>query len=454
MPDRGRPPQYLNVLSLLGASLATVSGVVFLVFFIRDISGVHANPYFGLITFLLLPGLLVVGLFLIPVGIIHTRRRNRAAPGRGAWPTIDLRSAPVRRIAAVIAGMTVVNFSLVATATYQSLEFVDSETFCTGVCHTPMEPQAVAHRRSVHASISCSSCHVGEGPPGFLRAKLGGVRRLAAIVTGDFARPIPSPVKDLPEAAATCQTCHNREKYFGELVRPVRSYTDDEFTTEQVTTLVMQAGGGGWEAGGPHGIHWHASPQTRVEFIATDDRRDTIPWVKVTDAAGVREYFTEGVTPEALAAGERHVMDCADCHNRQGHPLAVSLDRAVDEALARGLIPRTLPFVRREVLAALEEVDGDGPTVERRIADRLSAVYATRPAGGPGAGSQIARAIAAAQRIYAANVFPRMNVGWGTYPTNLGHVDSPGCFRCHDDLHRSTSGETISQDCELCHRMP
>ena len=46
-----------------------------------------------------------------------------------------------------------------------------------------------------------------------------------------------------------------------------------------------------------------------------------------------------------------------------------------------------------------------------------------------------------------------MNVTFGTYPTNIGHVDFPGCFRCHDDNHKSASGAKLSQDCESCHKI-
>jgi hypothetical protein len=444
-----------NPLSLAGVVLATAGAVVFLVSLFLNLTGSHANPYFGLVTYLMLPAIFVAGLLVIPLGIV--RERRRAARGRraaGEWPLIDLRQAPTRYVLTGLAVLTIVNIGIVATATYESLEFVDSRTFCTGVCHTPMEPQAVAHARSVHASISCASCHVGEGPPGFVRAKLGGVRRLAAITTGSYSRPIPSPVSDLPPAAATCLHCHNREKYFGDLIRELRSYSDDEATTEQITRLTLQAGGGGWDAGGPHGIHWHASPQTRVEYVATDAPRETIPWVRVTDPKGtVTEYVVDGVSPETVERGERRTMDCTDCHNRQGHLIATTLERAVDDALARGLIPRALPFARREVLAALQEIDGDRGAVERRIADRLSASYPP-PSGTDGNnGALVAQTIAAAQRIYAGNVFSKMNVKWGTYPSNLGHTDSSGCFRCHDDLHKTRSGAVIRQDCEMCHKL-
>jgi hypothetical protein len=48
-------------------------------------------------------------------------------------------------------------------------------------------------------------------------------------------------------------------------------------------------------------------------------------------------------------------------------------------------------------------------------------------------------------------VFPQMNVTWGTYPNHIGHMDAPGCFRCHDDLHKTKDGRVIKQDCTLCH---
>jgi len=61
---------------------------------------------------------------------------------------------------------------------------------------------------------------------------------------------------------------------------------------------------------------------------------------------------------------------------------------------------------------------------------------------------------AAAQQvlaIYRRNVFPEMKVAWGTHPNNIGHEDFLGCFRCHDENHKSADGRTITQDCNACH---
>lgn len=435
---------------MFGAALTTVSAVLFLVFFLLDVAGFHTNPYFGIVTFLLLPAGFVLGLLLMPVGYWRARRRLALGKHVAEWPRIDLGQPRVRRILIVVMALTGLNIAIVAMAATKSVEYVDSEQFCTSVCHEPMEPESVAHRRSVHASISCTSCHVAPGAQGFVEAKLGGVRRLKGVLVGDYGRPIPVPVHDLPAPAGTCLNCHSQSRYTGEKIRQIRYYSDDEAVTEQITTLTMKVGGGGSELGGPSGIHWHASADTRIEYVAMDGDRGTIPWVRVTDARGTREYTIEGVTPEQLAGATRRVMDCTDCHNRYGHPIAATVDKAVDDALARGVLPR-LPYIRREALAVLSDTERDHARAEREIADKLTGFYAQQP--GLAADPRVAQAVESTKRIYTGNVFPAMKVKWGTYPSQLGHTDAPGCFRCHDDQHKSSTGKLISQDCETCHRM-
>ena len=65
----------------------------------------------------------------------------------------------------------------------------------------------------------------------------------------------------------------------------------------------------------------------------------------------------------------------------------------------------------------------------------------------------VERAVVGTQQLYRRNIFPTMNVGWGTYPNNIGHMDFPGCFRCHDENHKTKDGKTIGQDCALCHEI-
>ena len=65
----------------------------------------------------------------------------------------------------------------------------------------------------------------------------------------------------------------------------------------------------------------------------------------------------------------------------------------------------------------------------------------------------VEKAVTGAQQVYRRNVFPEMHVQFGTYPNNVGHMDFPGCFRCHDDNHKTKDGKKISQDCDTCHKI-
>ena len=44
-----------------------------------------------------------------------------------------------------------------------------------------------------------------------------------------------------------------------------------------------------------------------------------------------------------------------------------------------------------------------------------------------------------------------MKVRYTAYPRNIGHFEFKGCFRCHDDNHKTKEGKVISKDCNLCH---
>ena len=215
----------------------------------------------------------------------------------------------------------------------------------------------------------------------------------------------------------------------------------------------MHVGGGSERLGIATGIHWHMNIANEIEYIATDDQRQLIPYVRLKDRSGtVREYIADGVTPEQLAKGERRRMDCMDCHNRPAHTMAATAERAVNAAMARAEIPATLPFVHREAVRVLKATyptqDAAADAVGKSMREFYRGTYPELYASGS---QDVEKAVAATERIYRGNVFPEMNVRFGTYPNNIGHIDSPGCFRCHDDNHKAKDGKKISQDCDTCH---
>ena len=442
-------------LSVTGMVLTTISAVVFLVVFLADLFGFHTNPYLGLLFFLVLPSAFLLGLALIPLGAwLERRRRARGRPpAEIRWPHVDLNDPVQRRAAVIVFAMTIANIIIVSLAAYRGVEYMDSPQFCGQVCHTVMKPQFSAHQDSAHSRVACVKCHIGPGATWFARSKVSGLRQVFAVAFHTYSRPIPSPVQNLRPARDTCEQCHWPEKFHGDKIRRVVEYAEDEKNTESVTTLQVHVGGGSERLGIAQGIHWHMNIANEVEYVSSDDTRQVIPWVRVKDRTGaVREFTTDGVTPDQIARSERRRMDCIDCHNRPSHTMAATAERAVNERMADGEIPRTLPFVRREAVKALKASYATQDAADEGITRALREFYRTQASEVFMSRRQdVENAVRATTTIYRRNVFPEMNVQFGTYPNSIGHVDFPGCFRCHDDSHRTKDGRKISQDCETCH---
>ena len=446
------PDTIRNPLSLLGAAITTAMALLFLVLLLLHLGGFLTNPYIGLLVFVAVPALFVLGLLLIPIGGRLSARRRRRHPDADEWPVIDLRQPRQRTIVGAVIALTLVNLVIVSLAAYGGAHYMESTGFCGQVCHTTMEPEFVAHQAWPHARVTCTQCHVGPGAGAALAAKMAGTRQLFQVMTNRVPRPVPPPSELIQTARETCEGCHWPELFRGDHPRVIREFADDEANTESITRLALRIGGGSRALGVGAGIHWHMNLDNQIDFVATGARNDTIPYVRLTDRQGrVREYFAEGTTRAQVGDRPTQRMDCMDCHNRPAHTLFFTPERAVDAAIASGRIPRALPFVRREAVAAVRESYPTRDAALPAIAARLTAFYASR--GGADA-ALVRRAVAGAQDVWSRNVFPAMRVTWGTYPSHIGHVDSPGCSRCHDDSHKAADGKVISQDCELCHTLP
>jgi nitrate/TMAO reductase-like tetraheme cytochrome c subunit len=428
-----------NPWSIAGAWLTTVSAIAFIAYYVADALNLLGSPYSGLGGFVALPALFVFGLLLIPFGIWREgRRRQRGSPA-WRWPAIDLGRSTTRRILFAILALTFVNLAIIAVAGLGAKHYMETEEFCGQVCHVPMRPEFTAHKASPHAHVTCVACHVSPGAGGTLKAKMNGTRQLFLVATGDYERPIPVPARGLPVAAHTCERCHSSERMPTDVTWTKREYADDEANTETATTMIVHTGR----------IHWHARPDVQIEYVASDPKLDTIPYVKLTEPGGrVTEFFAADVTSRPAGAVRR--MDCLDCHTRPAHTFSSSAESAVDRAIAAGDIDRRLRFVRREAVAALKtDYPGETAAVEG-IRKRLTDFYKDADRA---LAPDLARSVSTVERLYRVNVFPEMKVTWGTYLSNLGHTDRAGCFRCHDESHTSKEGRAIRQDCELCHKM-
>ena len=435
-------------LALVGGVITTVTAVVFIALAIAEAIGLFENTYAGLVIFVALPALFILGLLLIPAGMWLQRRRLRRDPSADMdWPTLDFRRPVVRRTTLLIVALTGVNLVILLLAGYGSLHWMESPGFCGQACHTPMRPQFITWQNAPHSSVACTQCHIGEGARALVHYKLGGVRMLVHTISGNIPKPIPG-VAELRPALEICGNCHWPGKGFGDVVRVKREYADDETNTETATILQLFLGGPGAPTPAGRAIHWHADPRVQIEFIHTDGERQTIKFVKYTDAQGrVREYAAEGTTPDELAKGSRRAMDCVDCHNVPAHRVAPAPEQAVDAAIAAGRIDRGLPFVRREGVRLMKASYQTRDDAVRMIDEELRKFYTAR-----GGDAKVTGAVSALQEVYQRNVFPEMKVTFGTYPDNIGHTTSSGCFRCHDGSLVAKDGSSISSECEYCHK--
>jgi hypothetical protein len=456
-----RPILFLgrNPLSLIGATLTTSAALSLVSYWVFEVllgGGAKTYPYAGIVFFLVLPTIFALGLILMPLGAL-LRRRQLKARGKlpSIYPKFDLYDPLLRRAIALVAAATILNFIILSTASYRATQYMDSVSFCGQTCHTVMQPEYTTFLDSPHARVDCVDCHIGPGATWFVRSKLSGLRQVYAVTFHTYHRPIPTPVKFLRPARETCEQCHWPQRFEGDKVLIRTKYSDDEKNTPLTTVLVLKIGGHTWQGGvGIHGRH--LDPRAPIQYVATDEQRQTIPQVTALGEAGKPEVFQASdvkVTPEELARGEHRTMDCMDCHNRPTHAFQLP-ERAVDQAMSQGQISPALPFIKKKAVEVLRVEYTDRGAAAQKIPAAIVAFYrASYPNVYAQHHDQVESAAEKVKAIFLRNVFPEMKIAWGTHPDNIGHEDSLGCFRCHDGSHMSADGQTIPNDCSTCHNL-
>jgi len=449
MPDPQKQPVIVLLTShwitMTGVALVTLAGFSWLFALPANIRGNVSNPYIGLLTFIAIPVVFFAGLILIPIGIALGRHKAAAALN----PSVDRRAA-WRRAGIFFAIMTTANLVIGSQLTYRAVEHMETTQFCGQSCHV-MKPEFTAHLRPPHQQVACAACHVSPGATGWLASKMAGTRQLIGVVLNNYPRPIESAIESnrLVSSADTCEQCHARGRVVGPRLRMHSSFQDDEANTRSETVLMLMVGGG--TTGGIHGAHM--GPGVRIRYAASDKKRQTIPWVEYSNGGATETYLADGTTPDAAGALPTFEMQCADCHNRVGHALE-SPEHAVDHALATAQISATLPFVKKTGVELLKADYTSDDDAAQKIPAGLNSFYQQK-FGDVWAkrANDVQRAGQALLAIYRDNVFPDLKVTWGTYANNLGHMDNPGCFRCHDGGHSAADKKTIPQDCGTCHQM-
>src|SRR6185436_1392346 len=91
-PSTKAPTLFRNYISFAGAVIVAASIASIILLFLIELTKAADNPYLGIVTYVILPTFLSMGLFVIVAGMLLERSRRRRWPESdiAAYPRIDL----------------------------------------------------------------------------------------------------------------------------------------------------------------------------------------------------------------------------------------------------------------------------------------------------------------------------------------------------------------------------
>jgi nitrate/TMAO reductase-like tetraheme cytochrome c subunit len=331
-------------------------------------------------------------------------------------------------------------------------DYTNSPPFCGETCHT-MPPEYAAYQLSPHSRVACVECHIGREFVGNqIFRKAGDVRHVIAVTFNTYEYPIRA--KSMRPAPEICEKCHSPEKFSDDSLRVKQHFSTDGQNTPYSIYLILKTGGGSKRVGLGRGIHWHIENQ--VQFLSTDKLDQDIPYIRVTNDDGTIDEYVDiesGFDPSSVSDDNLKTMDCISCHNRITHTIPFP-EQSLDNAMARGAIASDIPDIRRKGVEVLSQEYKNQEEAMAEIAELEKYYETTFPNFYLTGKQQVADAVAELQSIYSNSVFEDQEVNWETHPNNVGHNNSPGCFRCHDGKHLDAENEAIRLECNLCHSIP
>jgi nitrate/TMAO reductase-like tetraheme cytochrome c subunit/mono/diheme cytochrome c family protein len=359
--------------------------------------------------------------------------------------------APLTRRILPYAALGVLTLLFLIAAAY-GWEYTNSPEFCGTACHT-MPPEFNAYLTSPHARVDCVECHIGRG---FIATRItrkaGDMKHIFATMFKTYEFPIEAG--ELRPARETCERCHFPEKFSNDSLVELKRFEPNLDNTPISIFLTLKTGGGSERQGLGRGIHWHI--ENPVYYFATDQAEQNIPYVQVVqDDGSVVEYLSvdANINPENIQQDQLEEMDCITCHNRITH-LVYPPDDTINQLMTRDQISARIPEIRRK---AEEVYHLRYPTRSQAVSgiESLRDYYRIYyPEFFEENELLVDDAIKALQTAYLDSVFPEQKSDWNSHPDNVGHKNSPGCFRCHDGKHLNVEQEAIRLECNLCHSIP
>lgn len=451
------PPSSKNWLTIIGTIIAGINLAIIIVLFIISTLFDLDSTNLGLFIYVILPGFLIMGLLIIPIGMIRERKRQSKMTDKSdaRLPRIDLNDPRHRNAFLIFTISTIIILFLSTLGSFKAFHMTESVEFCGTLCHEVMEPEHTAYLKSPHANVSCVECHVGSGASWYVKSKISGLHQVIAVFTNNFSRPVETPLHDLRPAMETCEKCHWPQKFYARSLWTNKYFLADSLNSEWDITLQMKTGPEFSALGLKEGIHWHINPAVDIEYISENDKRELITYVKYTNKATgeVYTYRNENtpVTDSIIATSENRTMDCIDCHNRPSHNYN-SPTVYFDKAMLTGVVSKQIPFIKKVVMGILTEKFTDKDTALIKIEAGITNFYKTDYSDFYSANKILVdSSIHAIQKGFSQNTFPAMKVSYDKYPEHIGHLETEGCFRCHNDQFKTESGRVIKKDCNLCH---
>ncbi len=451
------PPSSKNWLTIIGSIIAAINLILILLLFIISTIFNKGNTNLGLFIYIILPGFFLFGLVLIPVGMILERKRILKSPtsDTSRLPYIDLNDPSHRNAFVIFTVTTIVVLFLSTLGSFKAYHITESVEFCGTLCHQVMEPEHTAYLNSPHANVACVECHVGSGASWYVKSKLSGLHQVIAVLTNSYPRPIETPLHDLRPARETCERCHWPQKFYARSLWTNKYFLADSTNTEWDIMLLMKTGPEYSGLGLREGIHWHINPDVSIEYISENDKRENITYVRYTNKSTgkVTIYRDENnpVSDSLIEASSKRTMDCIDCHNRPSHNYN-SPSVYFNKAMLTGAVSKNIPFIKKAAMDILRDTFTDTDTALMKIDESITSFYKTDYSDYYEQHRDLINgAIASLQKSFAHNTFPEMKVSYDKYPEHIGHLESNGCFRCHNGSFRSEEGRIITKDCNLCH---
>ncbi|MCK7528200.1 MAG: NapC/NirT family cytochrome c [Ignavibacteriales bacterium] len=205
-----RFPHYVyNPITVIGAALASLCFGLIIFCLCLISSALKKILIMGILTYIIIPSILILGLLLIVLWNFQRRKRERQGKIREqGFPVIDLNDPKKRAMFVTFSVGTIVLMLFSAFGSFKAYEYTETDEFCGTICHSVMEPEYTAYLDSPHSRVGCVGCHIGSGTSWYVKSKFSGAYQVYSVLFNKYSRPIPTPVEALRPAIGTCEQCH------------------------------------------------------------------------------------------------------------------------------------------------------------------------------------------------------------------------------------------------------